>query len=231
MVENSIHTATLSSKGAPIVHHPKRSFGETTEKGYKVEPLEFTWNRPEAEFQNAIDYILHDHAWYRSLLLKSHDCTMDEKKRICRILVKETMQHSELEEQLLWPFLKHKLGDEGERIRERILSDEQKLRELLQDMEHHFDDSFALEKSLRIFEAELVESMEEEETVTLPTLAKICSAEELREAEESMIKSRPYEPSHPHTWAPQKDLGIGFNKLNQIVGMVDSVRDALSGNQ
>jgi hypothetical protein len=80
---------------------------------------------------------------------------------------------------------------------------------------------------VRRFIDEVRHHVEEEESDLLPKLREGCDAGELEQLGEKFESTKKLAPTRPHPWAPDKPRA---NKiLGPGMGLVDRVRDALSG--
>jgi hypothetical protein len=228
MIKHSIRIlAGVQSCTGRTVYHTFNNRLYSTAKPYTTEPMEFTWNRPETTPNNAIQYILNDHKWFKGVLakLKDQEIDLDQKKRIVDKLIKETSQHAEIEEYYLWPLLTERLGQPGTTQYNRLLRLEEDIKIVSKKIMDTSDDETFNDEMIRL-ESLIMEDIVVEETQVLPALREVLSDQETADIETKMKSTRPYTPTRPHPNAP---LHSPLNRLNQVTGVIDHLKDKITG--
>lgn len=179
---------------------------------------------------NLINVITADHRAVEAAFseLEANLTTPQQRRDLVDHVIAELVRHSVAEEQFMYPAVRkyvpggdemadHEIEEHAEA--ERVMKDldemdvsdpgfEIKLQELMHDIRHH---------------------VQEEETTLLPTLAAACSASELEDLGEKVLAAKKVAPTRPHPSAPDTP------PANLIVapgaGLIDRIRDALSGRQ
>eukprot|EP01113_Clastostelium_recurvatum_P012503 TRINITY_DN1650_c0_g1_i1.p1 TRINITY_DN1650_c0_g1~~TRINITY_DN1650_c0_g1_i1.p1 ORF type:complete len:248 (+),score=56.67 TRINITY_DN1650_c0_g1_i1:176-919(+) len=176
--------------------------------------------------ENVIDLIKKDHKTVESLY-KQYNGTKDKSKRqeYAWQLTKELVQHSEVEQIIVYPLLKMRNTPNGQHLHDRSLTEHQQVRDLLYDLDNtSIDDPSHPAKLKAVVEATL-EHVKEEESEVLPLLAKEYTLDELQHLGAAFENHKLTAPTRPHPGAPMQ------GPLAAAAGMaakpVDLARDAL----
>ena len=185
-------------------------------------------DRPEQAYGNGVKYLEQDHLWFRRMLsrLEDHKYTFAQKRIIMDKLIMEGSQHEEIEERYSHPLFKSKVPNSQE-IYSKVLAKEQELKTILKAIEKNYDNEPEFNR-LSVEAARIMrEHMHQEEHEVFPMLERFCSEHEKKDLEDRMRSARPFEPTHPHPYAPNKP--ISGNKLNQAAGIIDQAIDEIAG--
>jgi len=173
---------------------------------------------------NVIDLIKRDHRKAESTY-KEFKATTDKKKKeeLARALIKDLVQHAEVEQMLVYPLLKMR-DTNADVIHDRSLHEHQEVRELLYavDQTNFSDPSY--ESKLKAAMDANQKHVEEEEAETLPLLAKKYNTDELQRLGSAFETHKYTAPTHPHPSAPMQGPLAAAAGMAAKVG--DLARDA-----
>jgi len=173
-----------------------------------------------------IDVIKRDHRKVESLY-KEFNETSDKKKKheIAQTLVKNLVQHSEVEQMLVYPLLKMRETPNGQTIHDRSLNEHREVRELLYKVDQtKFDDPSYPSKLKAAMDAN-AKHVKEEESETLPLLAKKFTTDELQRVGSAFETHKYTAPTHPHPSAPMQ--GPAAAAAGMAAKVMDLARDAV----
>lgn len=183
--------------------------------------------RPDTD-DNLIDVIVGDHREMQRAFRDYESGELGERQRgdLVAHIIAELARHDVAEEQYMYPaarevladgdeIAKHEIAEHGEaeRVMKRLEgltpadADFARLtRELIDDIRHHISD---------------------EERDLLPRLQDHCSPEQLQALGNQVLMAKRSAPTRPHPSAP--DTPPANLLLAPGIGLIDKVRDALSG--
>jgi hemerythrin superfamily protein len=152
--------------------------------------------------------------------------TPQHRRDLADHMTTELVRHSVAEEMYLYPAARRSFPD-GDQVADHEIAGHAEVERLLKELEGvdatdpRFDDLVG-----KVI-AEVRHHVREEEEDLLPRLQDACSTEELQELGRMVVRAKDSAPTRPHPAAPDKPpanliLGPG-------VGMIDRLRDALSG--
>ncbi|MEU9286193.1 hemerythrin domain-containing protein [Streptomyces sp. NPDC048275] len=138
----------------------------------------------------------------------------------------ELVRHSVAEEAYLYPAVRtHVPG--GDALADRELEDHATAERTMKDLERCQADDPEFDRLIAQLMTEIRTHIADEEGNLFPRLRDSCSAEVLNELGDKVRQAKKTAPTRPHPSAPDKPPA---NKLLAPgVGMVDRMRDALSG--
>jgi hemerythrin superfamily protein len=150
----------------------------------------------------------------------------EHRRDLADHMTAELIRHSVAEEMYMYPAARRVFPD-GDQVADHEIAEHAEVERLLKDLEGvqatdpRFDDLVG-----KVI-AEIRHHVREEEEQLLPRLQEACSPEELQELGRMVVRAKESAPTRPHPAAPDKPpanliLGPG-------VGMIDKLRDALSG--
>lgn len=205
----SVSSTSKGGLGSSEAEHKTESLGE----GKKMK-----------EGKNVIDIIIFEHNVVRQLYQEYKNATAGEVKQAkCHLIIRELVQHSGKEEEVLYPFMKKKLPN-GEQLVEDAKKDHQQITEDLYEldrMEWAKNPSF-YEAQVEKLMTDLLKHVDEEEQSVLPMLRDACSPQELMDLAKSyqsaMVTTR------PHPSAPRE--GIAATMAHAASIPIDAARDA-----
>jgi hemerythrin superfamily protein len=177
---------------------------------------------------DVVTVLINDHRAVERVFteLEQGDGSPRHRRELADHVIAELVRHSVAEEQYLYPAARASLGD-GDEIADHEIAEhaeaERTMKELdgLEPTDPRFDQ--LLGKLMR----EIRHHIEDEESDLFPRLRQACSETELGDLGEKIMRAKEVAPTRPHPSAPDtppmnKILGPG-------VGLVDRMRDALSG--
>jgi len=176
--------------------------------------------------ENVIDIIKRDHKNV-SQLYEQYKSTQDLKKRqeCAWNLIKELVQHSEVEQLLVYPLLKMRdiAKHNGNQLHDRSLTEHQHIRELLYELDNtKIDDPEHPAKLERAVQA-VLEHVKEEESEVLPEIQKHFTMEELQRLGNAFEKHKYTAVTRPHPSAPLQ--GPFAAAANMATKPIDLARD------
>jgi hemerythrin-like domain-containing protein len=179
--------------------------------------------------RDLIDAIIEDHREVQNLFkeIEKTDET-PVRRRFVEHVITELVRHSVAEEQYLYPTARRVLPD-GDEIASHELEEHARAEEIMKQIERIEGQAEDVEFSAltRKLIDEVSHHIEEEERDLLPKLRRACTATELGEFGEEFENAKKLASTRPHPLAPDKPPA---NKiLGPSVGLIDRVRDALSG--
>jgi len=183
---------------------------------------------PPAAQDDLVSVITKDHREVELILaeLQLGEGTPQHRRDLADQLTTELVRHSVAEEMYVYPAARKALAD-GNDVADQKIAEHAEVERLLKDFEGvdatdpQFDDLIG-----RVI-AEVRHHVQEEEQQLLPRLQDACSTAELLELGRMLVRAKDSAPTRPHPSAPDRPpanliLGPG-------VGMIDRLRDALSG--
>jgi hemerythrin superfamily protein len=183
---------------------------------------------PPAAQDDLVSVITRDHREVELIMaeLQLGEGTPEHRRDLADHLTAELVRHSVAEEMYLYPAARRALPD-GDKLADHEIGEHAEVERILKELEGveatdpRFDDLVG-----RVL-AEVRHHLHEEEQQVLARLQDACGAEELQELGRMVVRAKDSAPTRPHPSAPDKPpanliLGPG-------VGMIDRLRDALSG--
>ncbi len=178
----------------------------------------------ETQQVDAIELLLQQHNEARRLMTEVESSRFEPKKRAFEQLVRLLAVHETAEEEVVYPVLRL-AGDEGSRVADARLAEEDEAKKALSELEStdiaksEFDDKF------RSFRQMVLRHAANEEREVFPRLRAAQTPEELEKLGNAVRKAERTAPTRPHPNAPES--AIGNVVLGPFVAIVDRVRDAL----
>jgi len=176
--------------------------------------------------ENVINLIKKDHRTVDSLY-DQYKSTKDpaKKQEYAWTLTKELVQHSEVEQLLVYPLLKMRDGSQGQHLHDKSLDEHQHIRELLYDLDNTKVDDPSHPKKLEAAVKAVQEHVKEEESKVLPEIEKKFSAEELERVGSAFETHKYTATTRPHPSAPLQ--GPFAAAANIASKPIDMARDAI----
>ncbi|MFI2645431.1 hemerythrin domain-containing protein [Streptomyces sp. NPDC018610] len=138
----------------------------------------------------------------------------------------ELVRHSVAEEMYLYPAVRHFLPD-GDAIADREVRDHSEAERTMKELEGCQADDPRFDEFMGRLMREIREHVTDEEENLFPRLRQAASPEELEKLGEKVRTAKKTAPTRPHPSAP--DTPPANKLLAPGAGMVDRIRDALSG--
>ena len=177
---------------------------------------------------NVIDELVTDHREVEELFGKIEGLPPGDKDRklYADQVTIELVRHSVAEESYLYPAVReHVTG--GDAIADKELEDHAKAEQLLKDLESCRPGDPEFERLTGILMSEIRMHIADEEQNLFPRLRAACSPEALDDLGDKVRRAKKTAPTRPHPAAP--DEPPANKPLAQGAGLIDRVRDALSG--
>jgi len=153
---------------------------------------------------------------------------VERRREIARQLTKDLVQHSEVENLLVYPLLKMRSHDEAQRkqgLHDHSLQEHQAITQFLYDMDHTaIEDPLHSERLNSMIDLVRKHVQEEEEEV-LPMIAKNYNTEELERLGTAFEMHKYAATTRPHPFAPSQ--GPLAAVANLIAKPIDMTKDAL----
>jgi hemerythrin superfamily protein len=174
---------------------------------------------------NVIDELMTDHREVEELFGKIEALPSGHKDRkmYADQVTMELVRHSVAEEAYLYPAVREHVAG-GNTLADKELEDHAEAEQIMKDLESCAADDPQFDRLARMLMTEIREHIADEEGNLFPRLRSACPADALDDLVRMAKKTA---PTRPHPSAPDKPPA---NKmLAPGVGMVDRMRDALSG--
>jgi hemerythrin-like domain-containing protein len=154
--------------------------------------------------------------------------TTEEKKKVARQIVRELATHAAVEELLVYPALRIKVKDNGDRWADHSIEEHHQVKLLLSEAEESmrkFPDAARFVPEIRAAVNTTRKHIEEEEGEVLPALEQNISRDRLEQMGRLAEKIKPLLPTHPHLLVP----GTATAQLlaGPLASVADHVRDFL----
>jgi hemerythrin superfamily protein len=175
-----------------------------------------------------IDVIMSDHREVEKLFteLESRSGPAERRRQLADHVIAELVRHSVAEEMHMYPAARKALPD-GDQLADHEIQEHSEAEEVMKELEGMDATDPRFDELLGKLIADVRHHIEDEEGDLLPRLREACSAEELQELGMKVLRAKKTAPTRPHPSAP--DTPPGNLILGPGVGLIDRVRDALSG--
>jgi hemerythrin superfamily protein len=176
--------------------------------------------------QDVVDVLTTDHREALELVEAIPTADPSTRRDMADTIIAELMRHSVAEEMYVYPAMKEHLPDGEESVRHDI-DEHQQLEEAMKALESVDAADPQFLEALGRLEAILRDHVQDEETEQFPELRARIPHEQLVEMADKVQAAKKVAPTRPHPAAPHSKL---FHTLvGPGVGMVDRLRDALTG--
>ncbi|MGW0700114.1 hemerythrin domain-containing protein [Streptomyces sp. NPDC002867] len=179
---------------------------------------------------NVIAELEADHREVEQIFQQIEAQPMGDRRRreLADELTRELVRHSVAEEMHLYPAVREYV-EEGAMLADKELADHAKVEQLLKDLEDLNADDPRFNDLVAKLRLEVASHVRDEESRLFPKLAASCTPQKLDELGEFVRRSKETAPTRPHPSMPTKPPVAKL--LAPGVGMVDRIRDALSGRR
>jgi hemerythrin superfamily protein len=209
----------------PVCHYGwrERSDHPYPKTGGRVTAIPHT----DPQSQDVLDLLMQEHREVEALLdqisqPEQNPDSRDIADRVIAMLVK----HSVAEEMYVYPVMAEYLENGPEEV-DHDKGEHQELEELLKQLEGLSPEEDGFAQCVSRIQAVLADHISDEEDEQFPKLRAAVPAEKLQELRGKVEMAEKVAPTRPHPEAPHSEL---FHKIvGPGVGMVDRLRDALSG--
>lgn len=177
--------------------------------------------------KDVVDILTADHREMVGLLeLIEETSDPAERRALADAATAEIVRHSVAEELFVYPVYSRVIADGADEV-EHDKEEHQELEETLVELEGVDADDDDFLRLVRELKSQLDHHADDEESDQFPKLRAALSAEELVDLGRKVEAAKKVAPTRPHPDSPHSELfhmtvGLG-------VGMVDRLRDALSG--
>lgn len=181
----------------------------------------------EDQQQDVLDLLMSEHRDAETLLDQIAQTEQQPNARdIADQVIAMIVKHSVAEEMYVYPVMEQYLEDGKESVA-HDKEEHQELEELLKKLEGLEVEDPEFPQCVAKIQAVLADHIKDEEEEQFPKLRAVVPAEELVELRAKVELAEKVAPTRPHPEAPHSEM---FHKLvGPGVGMVDRLRDALSG--
>jgi multiple sugar transport system permease protein len=222
--------ATTAFRGPP----PGVRFARTAGGSPREPPAGGRTTRNREDFvaeasRTVVDVIVEDHREFEELFRQGQAATdLHERRRIADQVIAEVVRHAVAEEEYLYPAFRQHL-DDGDELADHEIEEHSEAERMMKELSGLDADDPRFPELFDRLIAELRHHIEDEEQDALPKLAQACPHEELVRLGEQVERAKKMAPTRPHPMAPDTPP---WNKLLAPgAGLVDRVRDALSGRR
>ncbi|MBV9162293.1 MAG: hemerythrin domain-containing protein [Pseudonocardiales bacterium] len=178
---------------------------------------------------DVITFLMEQHKEVNSMFaqLEERDGARDDKiQRLAEQVVTALVKHSVAEEIYLYPTVR-KVVPGGEGIADHELSEHDEAEQTMKRLEALAPDEPGFWPTVHELIGKIRHHVAEEENNLFPMLRAACSEEQLQELARKVEQAEKIAPTRPHPSAPSE--GVALAVLAPGAGLVDRVRDALSG--
>jgi hemerythrin superfamily protein len=177
---------------------------------------------------NVIDELVTDHREVEELFgkIEALPAGHKDRKMYADQVTMELVRHSVAEEAYLYPAVREHVAG-GDALADKELEDHAKAEQIMKDLESCEADDPQFDRLVGMLMTEIREHLADEEGNLFPRLRSACPPDALDDLGDKVRMAKKTAPTRPHPSAPDKPPA---NKmLAPGVGMVDRMRDALSG--
>ena len=182
---------------------------------------------PQDQQQDVLDLLMSEHRSAESLLDQIAQTEQQPNARdIADQVISMLVKHSVAEEMYVYPVMAEYLDDGQEQV-EHDKGEHQELEELLKTLEGVEPPDPQFPATVARVQEVLADHISDEEDEQFPRLRELVPADRLVELRGKVELAERVAPTRPHPEAPHSEM---FHKIvGPGVGMVDRLRDALSG--
>ncbi|CAL9648762.1 hemerythrin domain-containing protein [Streptomyces sp. Tu 3180] len=177
---------------------------------------------------NVIDELVTDHREVEELFgrIEALPPGHEDRKVYADRATIELVRHSVAEEAYLYPAVREHV-ENGDALADRELEDHAKAEQIMKDLEGCDAGDAEFDRLVGMLMTEIRGHIADEEQNLFPMLRASCSPDKLDQLGDKVRQAKKTAPTRPHPAAPDKPPA---NKLLAPgTGMVDRIRDALSG--
>lgn len=174
--------------------------------------------------QDAIDFLLEQHQQVEKLIDQIKTASSESRSELFDQLREMLAVHETAEELVLRPVTKS-TGDEGKRIAQERIAEENEAKQALADLEKLDPESEAFLTEFGAFAADVLEHATNEEQQEFPLVRRDNDADRLAKLGSMMAKVEKVAPTHPHPSAKSAPVTLA---LGPFASIIDRTRDAIS---
>ncbi|MEH1098096.1 hemerythrin domain-containing protein [Micromonospora sp. CPCC 205561] len=178
--------------------------------------------------QDVVDVLTADHREVEALFvqLESRQGTPEHRRQLADVMIAELIRHAVAEEMYVYPTARKALPD-GDEIAEHEISEHSDAERTMKQLESLDPSDPRFDELLAHLTSTIRHHVQDEESDLFPRLRAAVAREEMVELAEKVEAAKKSAPTRPHPAAPDRPPA---NKLlNPGAGLVDRLRDALSG--
>ncbi|MBB1056846.1 hemerythrin domain-containing protein [Dietzia cercidiphylli] len=177
--------------------------------------------------KDVVDILTADHREMIGLIEMIEETTDPKERRsLADSVIAEVTRHSVAEELFVYPVYEREVPDGGDEV-EHDKEEHQEIEEVMKELEGLDSESAEFIATVKRFKELLDHHADDEESDQFPKLRAAVSAEDLLDLGRKVEAAKKIAPTRPHPGSPHSEL---FHMtLGPGVGMVDRLRDALSG--
>jgi hemerythrin superfamily protein len=179
---------------------------------------------PETAQTDAVRFLKDQHQQVRDLLDAVAQGSGEARREAFEPLVRLLAVHETAEEIVVYPAARS-AGEEGTRVAEARLKEEDEAKKMLSDLERLDLSSPEFEEKFAAVRAAVEAHADAEERELFPLLEDTVDDEQRRRMGVALQVAEGIAPTHPHKSAPES--AVGNLLVGPFVGMVDRVRDLL----
>ncbi|HEX6497490.1 MAG TPA: hemerythrin domain-containing protein [Micromonosporaceae bacterium] len=178
--------------------------------------------------RDVIAVLIEDHREVEQMFSELESGTGDpeHRRQVANAVIAELVRHSVAEEEYLYPVTRDVLPD-GDRIADEEIREHAQAERTMKEIEGVDATDARFDEMLGSLMAEIRHHIAEEENMLFPRLRETCPPERLMELGRKVETAKKMAPTRPHPSAP--DTPPWDKLLGPGVGLIDRVRDALSG--
>lgn len=177
---------------------------------------------------DVIAVLIEDHREVEQMFsdLESGTGDAEHRRQMANAVIAELVRHSVAEEEYLYPVTRDVLPD-GDHIADEEIREHAGAERTMKEIEGVDATDARFDELLGSLMAEIRHHIAEEENMLFPRLREACGSERLMELGRKVETAKKMAPTRPHPSAP--DTPPWDKLLGPGVGLIDRVRDALSG--
>jgi len=174
--------------------------------------------------QDAIEFLLDQHQQVEKLIDQIKTASPEARSELFDELREMLAVHETAEELVLRPVTKA-TGEEGKRIAEQRIAEENEAKKALADLEKLDPGSETFLTEFGAFAADVLEHATNEEQQEFPLVRRDNDADRLSKLGSAMIKVEKVAPTHPHPSAKSVPVTLA---VGPFASLIDRARDAIS---
>lgn len=160
--------------------------------------------------------------------LEAREGSPEHRRAVADHVIAELVRHSVAEEQYLYPVARRVLPG-GSDLVEHEISEHAEAERTMKQLDGLDPSDPRFDQLLGTLMNDIRDHVKDEEEDLFPRLREACSADELEDLGEKIVKAKEAAPTRPHPMAPDRPP---MNKvLDPGAALVDRMRDALTGRR
>lgn len=199
----------------------------TSKRSHGSDRPRYTQSTQHSDTDDLITELVKDHNELRAMFDSITDTPSDEKRQeVARQIITELVRHSVAEEQYLYPATRRALPD-GDTLADHEIAEHSEVERMLSRLEKTPVEDPAFATLVSEIISSVLHHVREEEEELFPRLRAALDEDELARLGDAVRLAKRTAPTHPHPSTPDTPP---LNLVGDpVIGLVDRVRDALSG--